>query len=194
MINYGRPIRCEVTDRWRYNGRFVSSWGAVAHAAASQSKPEGQPMKRIYELERFKAGPDAVIGRLRDPDGNFLCHTLEDEHRRVKVWGETCIPAGLYDLIARRHGGFFNTYSARWPWNSFMIQLANVPNFTDILMHVGNDDDDTAGCVLLGIWRGADNFIGNSRVTYEKAYRAMKRDVEAGVAQLRIIDNDGWIA
>ena len=35
----------------------------------------------------------------------FLCFTLEDEHRAVKVKHETRIPEGLYKLKLRKHGG-----------------------------------------------------------------------------------------
>ena len=191
-MNFGRPYHTHAG--WMHNGRLITPWVAIAISEGHHPENESKPMARIYTIERFKSGKDAVIGRLRDPEGNFICHTLEDEHRVEKVWGETCIWADEYALAARFHGSFYKRYGERWPWHDFIIEIMNVRDFTDILMHVGNDDDDTAGCVLLGIWRGADNFIGDSRKTYEKAWRAMRDDVAAGTARLRIYNNDGWQA
>ena len=39
----------------------------------------------------------------------------------------------------------------------------------NILWHIGNDDDDTAGCLLVGK-TSQDNFIGSSTVAYKEIY------------------------
>ncbi len=41
---------------------------------------------------------------------HFLCYTLEDEQRVLKVKGETRIPAGTYKIELRREGGFHARY------------------------------------------------------------------------------------
>ena len=89
-----------------------------------------------------------------DPDTNeikFLCYTLEDEHREDKIMSETRIPAGTYKLKFRNEGGFHNKYSKRFSSiHKGMLEVCDVPNFKYILIHCGNDDSHTAGCLLLG--------------------------------------------
>ena len=87
-------------------------------------------------------------------DGKFECHTIEDEQRTVKVYSETAIPNGTYEVKLRTEGKFHQNYSSKFPlFHKGMLHVTNVPNFEYILIHIGNDDDDTAGCLLVG--RGA---------------------------------------
>ena len=126
------------------------------------------------ELKRFKATNDATLGRLY-VDDVFECYTLEDEYREVKVAGETRIPAGTYNLIDRKYGGFYNRYSVRFaPWHKGMIQLEDVPNFTDVLIHCGNTDEHTAGCILVGKGYNEESMtISQSARAYEYLYKVI---------------------
>ena len=62
------------------------------------------------QLLRINSGVDATSGVLYrvypEGDKKFLCYTLEDEHRDVKVMGETRIPAGTYTIEFRSVGGY----------------------------------------------------------------------------------------
>jgi hypothetical protein len=106
-------------------------------------------------------------------DGVFFCHTLEDEHRNIKVKGETRIPNGVYEIEYRKEGGFHNRYTKKFgSFHKGMLQIKDVPNFEYILIHIGNDDDDTAGCLLVG--NTADTkkgFIGDSTGAYKDIYK-----------------------
>ena len=56
------------------------------------------------EVLRISSQKDSTSGILFDVVNgkrNFLCYTLEDEQRDVKVWGETRIPAGTYEIKLR---------------------------------------------------------------------------------------------
>ena len=127
------------------------------------------------QVVRFQFGKDATNGMLFI-DGEFECYTLEDEYRDVKVMGETCIPEGTYDVKFRKEGGFHSRYSAKYKNAHYgMLHVQDVPNFEFILIHTGNTDEHTAGCLLLGetqqdLDKGKDGFIGNSTVAYKKAY------------------------
>ena len=127
-------------------------------------------------------------------DGVLACYALEDEHRTVKVFGETRIPAGTYKLKLREHGGFYTRYTARWSWHKGMIEVMDVPGFTDILMHLGNKDDDTAGCILVGntaevntINPGENNLL-RSRDAYVRVYPKIAEGIEQGDTELEIMD------
>jgi len=121
-------------------------------------------------LERYYSTSDFTIGRLFI-DGEFECYTLEDEFRSKKVMSETRIPAGTYEIKLRLFGGHHEKYAKKFPFHKGMLWLQNVPNFKDILIHIGNTDEDTAGCILVG--KTADlikGFIGQSTVAYTELY------------------------
>lgn len=131
-------------------------------------------------LTRLGFGSDSTLGDLevvRDvEEGNeFLCHTLEDELRDVKVPGDTCIPAATYEVLPRDAGGMTAKYRARFlDMHIGMAWLQDVPGFSYVYIHIGNDDDDTEGCILVGMTyqeNSDGNFtIGQSAVAYEKVY------------------------
>ena len=105
-------------------------------------------------LTRYDYSPTRTIGFLT-VDGVLECFTLEDTRRAVKIPGQTCIPAGTYDLRF--------TYSNRFKQS--MPQVMDVPNFAGIRIHSGNTAADTEGCILVGQTRGADS-IYNSRLAF----------------------------
>ena len=56
-----------------------------------------------------------------------------------------------------------------------MLQVLNVPNFEYILIHCGNTDEHTAGCLLIGDSQEnnqiqKDGFIGKSTQAYKRIY------------------------
>ena len=101
-------------------------------------------------LDRFAFGRDSTLGELL-VDGIHECFTLEDERRRVKVPGETCVPAGRYEIRLRRQGGLHQKYQIRFPaLHRGMLWLQEVPGFNWIYLHIGNDEAETDGCPLVG--------------------------------------------
>ncbi len=92
-------------------------------------------------LQRFASKNGATMGILLDPVGEFVCFTLEDKQRQVKVAGETCIPDGIYEIKV--------TLSEKF--DRFLLELLDVPGFTGIRIHRGNQIGDTMGCILVGM-------------------------------------------
>jgi hypothetical protein len=144
------------------------------------------------KLLRISSGPDSTLGALYLA-GKFACFTVEDEHRDVKVPGETRIPAGRYDLRLRGWGGFHTRYMTRFAdIHEGMLELVGVPNFTDILIHCGNTDKDSAGCILVG--DGAHEnvttrgYLTASESAYRRFYPAVARAVKNGGAHIEIED------
>ena len=124
---------------------------------------------------RTQFGTDATNGLLFI-DGIFECYTLEDQYQAVKVMHETCIPEGTYDIKFRKTGGFHAKYSERYKNAHYgMLHIQDVPNFTYILIHTGNTDEHTSGCLIVGETQqdlevSKDGFIGSSAVAYKKMY------------------------
>ena len=127
------------------------------------------------QVIRTQFGTDATNGLLFI-DGIFECYTLEDQYQAVKVMHETCIPEGTYDIKFRKTGGFHAKYSERYKNSHYgMLHIQDDPNFTYILIHTGNTDEHTSGCLIVGETQqdlevSKDGFIGSSAVAYKKMY------------------------
>lgn len=136
-------------------------------------------------LRRYSSSDESTLGLLSDDLCNFLAYTLEDEYRTKKVMGETRIPAGTYKITLRKEGGFDSRYSKKFPdIHKGMLWIRGIPNFEYVLIHIGNTDDDTAGCVLVGdsatqniTARGS---IGSSTNAYKRLYPAIAGAIEKG--------------
>jgi hypothetical protein len=151
------------------------------------------------ELYRINSQDDSTLGTLfisKDTEKEYLCFTLEDEFREDKVMAETRIPAGTYQICLREFGGHHRRYSHRFQGiHEGMLWLQDVPEFTDILIHCGNTDDDTAGCLLLGYGTkrvGDGNYtITHSTQAYMDVYPAIAKELKEGnEVTIKIIDFD----
>lgn len=110
------------------------------------------------ELIREPSVNGCTLGRLV-VDGKFECHTLEDVVRKEKIYGETAIPAGVYEVIIN----FSNRFKRDLPL------LVNVPGFEGIRIHPGNVAADTYGCILPGKTR-TTNSVGSSVLAFNALY------------------------
>ena len=134
---------------------------------------------------RTQFGKDATNGILL-VDGIFECFTLEDQYQEVKVMHETCIPEGTYDIKFRTVGGFHDKYKKRYGNDHYgMLHLQDVPNFTYILIHAGNTDEHTSGCLIVGETQqdldiSDDGFIGHSGKAYSKLYDKVAKQLLQG--------------
>ncbi len=106
---------------------------------------------------------ETVLGELCI-NGTFFCLTLEDKDRSLetrgmaaKMPGQTAIPKGKYKLGIT----FSNRFQKDLPL------LHDVPYFTGVRIHTGNDHSNTEGCILVGVKRDRDDFIYESRKTME---------------------------
>ena len=138
----------------------------------------------VLQLSRFSSDTDSTLGLLHDitSEPQFLCYTLEDEFRTLKVWGETRIPKGVYKLKLRSYGGFHNKYKERFKdFHKGMIEIENVKGFQYVLIHIGNDDEDTAGCVLLGDSQNQNmtkrGRVLNSTEAYKRVYKLISNEL-----------------
>lgn len=106
-----------------------------------------------------------TIGKLYI-DGVYFADTLEDKNRDVdkngifnngekKVYGKTCIPFGTYKVILSMSSKF----------KKILPLLLNVPQFDGIRIHSGNTDEDSSGCILVGI-NDTKGRISKSTITF----------------------------
>lgn len=151
------------------------------------------------EVLRFSSQKDSTSGLLfevTDIGRNFLCYTLEDEARVLKVKGETRIPAGEYNIELRKEGGFNQRYTKKYAnIHVGMLHIVNVPGFEYILIHTGNTDEHTAGCLIVGDSQEnnaiiKDGFVGKSVNAYKRIYPRIAKAIESGEeVKIRYIDH-----
>ena len=150
--------------------------GAVTTAASAAAANE-----KNLEVLRYSSGADSTLGLLfiNDSSGReFLAYTLEDEFREEKVSAETRIPEGTYDVKLRTTGGFHSRYAAKFgDWHKGMLHVQDVPGFEYILIHTGNTDENTMGCLLVADTSQQnitqDGFIGASVNAYKRIYSSL---------------------
>lgn len=120
-------------------------------------------LKTIYKGERY-----TISHLFLGP--TYLCDALEDRVRNlpdeVKVYGQTAIPAGIYKISLE--------YSPKFKRE--LPYLHDVPYFTGILIHAGNTDKDSAGCILVGENKVKGHVV-NSRY-WEKTITDLLREAE----------------
>lgn len=143
------------------------------------------------KVERKWKKDTYTIGRLYI-DGVYFCNTLEDKDRglkqtdnisvirRIKVYGKTAIPAGTYNVqmnvISPKYAGiswYQKTCRGRMP------RLEDVPGFEGILIHPGNTEADSFGCILVG----KNTVVGqvtSSRDTFAALYKKMRSAADRG--------------
>ncbi len=118
-------------------------------------------------------------------DGKWFCNVLEDADRglddsmsiakirELKKPSITAIPKGTYEIT-------LDVISPKYCTNSFYKQvcngkvprLLNVKGFEGILIHAGNTDKDSAGCLLVGINLERGKVL-KSQETFRKLYKML---------------------
>lgn len=142
-------------------------------------------LKRIAKRDTY------TIGRLYI-NGEYFCDTLEDKDRGLKqsmslseikskkVYGKTAIPAGEYEITLH----IISPKYSKKPWfvkfcGAKMPRILNIPGYDGVLIHEGNSDKDTCGCVLVG----KNTVVGKvleSKNTFAKFYPILKAASDKG--------------
>ncbi|MBR1725584.1 MAG: zinc ribbon domain-containing protein [Muribaculaceae bacterium] len=133
-------------------------------------------------LVRIAAKADYTIGRLY-VNGVPFCDTLENTDRGMeqsmptdellarKVIGKTAIPTGTYRItMNRKSPKFFEVEYYRNFCGGYMPRLLQVPSFEGVLIHRGNREDATEGCILVGD-NTSKGGLSNSKGQWEKLMR-----------------------
>lgn len=138
-------------------------------------------------VERKWKKPNYTIG-VMSIDGKRFCETLEDTDRNlnssmtveqikaIKKPNETAIPTGTYKIT-------LDTFSSRFGNKSFykkvcggkLPRILNIKGFDGVLIHCGNTNLDTSGCILVGRNLEVGKVL-KSQETFEKLYKILKEN------------------
>ena len=135
------------------------------------------------ELKRISCKSQYCIGKLYI-DGQYFCDTIEDKDRNLddgmteqaiksaKVYGETAIPTGSYPITLNVQSQRFKHRMAYTFCKGYLPRLQNVKGFDGILIHIGNTQKDSAGCILVGQNKVVGQVL-NSTETFRKLYAVL---------------------
>lgn len=136
-------------------------------------------------LERRWKKSDYTIGILLIDNKKF-CEVIEDKDRGlkdsmtteqiklIKKPNMTAIPTGTYDVTLDVFSSKFgNIPFYKKVCNGKLPRLLNVKGFEGILIHCGNTQLDTSGCLIVGENKVKGKVI-NSKITFEKLYNILK--------------------
>lgn len=117
-------------------------------------------------------------------NGEFVCYTLEDKDRFLeegineKVYGETAIPRGTYEVVLSMSNRF----------KKILPEVLEVPGYTGIRIHSGNKPEDTEGCILVGLKNDKvdDDWVGSSKLALKNLMDVLEKD-NSGIITLEIV-------
>ena len=95
-------------------------------------------------LSRTDKKETGIFGKFTNSDGATVALTLEHAYEQPDGSWESKLPAGTYVCVRGQH----QLASMTHPFETFAI--SNVPGHTNVLIHMGNYDRDSEGCVLVG--------------------------------------------
>lgn len=144
-------------------------------------------------------------------DGVFQCFVIEDKDRglsftmehmmtteeinKIKVFGQTAIPYGNYEVKLTRSNRFsaLATKQAGKPVDVILPELLNVPGFAGVRIHPGNKPEDTEGCHLPGFNYQPQinpNYLGDSRSAFVMINAKIEQALKKEKVFIRIIKAD----
>jgi len=98
------------------------------------------------KLERVARSTHGVFGRMKVRNATLWTIEEEDLGNQRNI---SCIPAGTYRCKPRRfYRGGYDTY-----------EVTGVPGRSLILFHIGNTEEDIAGCIAVGTQLGVLDVI-----------------------------------
>jgi hypothetical protein len=119
------------------------------------------------KLTRNDANENGIFGTLSNDDGTNKIATLEHAYLQPDGSYAPKTPPGTYTC----QKGLHTLEHHPVPFQAF--EITNVPNHDHILIHIGNYNKDSEGCVLIGNMR-MGNMIMNSSRTFEIFMEEMK--------------------
>jgi len=97
----------------------------------------------MLTLQRLQSGVDGIFGVLSG--GGLVLKTLEHAYDDGHGSWAPKLPAGNYTCVR----GWHQLAHSPKPFETF--EVVNVPGHSGILFHVGNYNNDSEGCILLGM-------------------------------------------
>lgn len=128
-------------------------------------------LERKYKKDTYTIGNLYINGQffsntLEDKDRGLTSNMTLEEIKQKKIYGETAIPIGSYE-VKMTYSNRFNSREWGRRCGGKVPELLNVKGFGGVRIHPGNKPADTLGCVLVGK-NSAKGMVTNSQSYYYK--------------------------
>lgn len=145
-------------------------------------------------LTRKKFGTDGIFGEIEAEAGEFFCVSLERAYMRLKKF-KPKIPPGEY--VCKRGTGpceeegmvGFHKLRDEGPWFD-TFEVMDVPGCVGILFHVGNYNEDSEGCILIGTALGnrmnGGKMLTSSKQMFKK-FMDLQKDVDSFILKVEAV-------
>jgi hypothetical protein len=123
----------------------------------------------LYRTLQDKYG---THGRMEDEAGKVSCYTIE------RPWlnnqhDVSCIPDGTYTCVPH-----VKSTNGQLCW-----RLLNVLNRSGILIHTGNTEDDSEGCIIIGLMYN-DTGVLESEMALEQLHKILPSNFELEITSV----------
>ena len=137
------------------------------------------------KLIRSYLGPKYTIGHLYI-NGQYFCDVIEDQDRglkasmlreeilKKKVKHKTAIPYGTYMVSMQIPSPKYSTKDKYKFTGGRMPRILTVPGFDGILIHPGRTQEDSSGCLIVGLNKQVGQVI-NSFATFQKLWNILEK-------------------
>ena len=132
--------------------------------------------KPTYTIGNLYINGKWIANTLEDVDRNLNSSMSAEQIKAIKKPNETAIPTGTYEVTLDIFSPKFGNKSFyKKTCNGKLPRILNVKGFDGVLIHCGNTNLDTSGCVLVGrnLEKGK---ILKSQETFEKLYKVLKEN------------------
>ena len=130
--------------------------------------------KQSYTISNLYINGEWFCNCLEDADRGLDNSMSEDMIRTLKKPSITAIPRGTYeitlDVVSPKYSKvqFYKDIC-----NGKVPRLKNVKGFDGILIHAGNTDKDSSGCLLVGQNKVKGQVV-NSKETFKQLYKLLQ--------------------
>lgn len=129
-------------------------------------------VERIFTCSTYTIGKMYV-------NKTYVCDTIEDCDRGLdnsmdtstikskKIYGETAIPTGTYEITMNVVSPKFKSKSWAKPFGGKLPRLLNVKGYEGVLIHVMNKASESLGCIGVG-YNTVKGMVTNSTSAFNK--------------------------
>lgn len=103
-----------------------------------------------YTISKIYVDGKYFCDAIEDTDRGLNSSMTEEQIRAVKIQSQTAIPYGTYALTIDVVSPRFSQRAVYNPIKGKLPRLLDVKGFDGVLVHIGNTERDTAGCVIVG--------------------------------------------
>lgn len=117
-----------------------------------------------YTIGRFFVDGQRLGESMEDTDRGLTQDMPLSTIKKKKVYGETAIPSGRYE-IKMTHSKKFCKYPWALPTKGLVPEICNVKGFSGVRIHPLNEAKDSLGCIGIGK-NDKKGWISNSTAYY----------------------------